>query len=161
VARRWALLVAAPAPEVDVKGEEVDTSPAAAWRRLVGEEERREEGARCEGNVSELDLDLHIARGDGGPPLGCAACWLLKCATPHEHDRPRAAWFYPASAGVVAKRHGRRNLMPVGTTADTCTFFDGRLSGYQGNQEPASQTKYEMSMSQVHLPISPASSHWV
>jgi hypothetical protein len=89
--------VAAPAPEgppeVDVKGEEVDTSPAAAWRRLVEEDERREEEARCEGTVSELDLDLHIARGDGGQ-LGCAACWLLKCETPHEHDRPRPAWFY-------------------------------------------------------------------
>jgi hypothetical protein len=72
VARRWALPVAAAAPEgapeVDVNGEELDTSaaPAAAGRRLAEEEEPREEGARCcDGNASELDLDLHIARSRG------------------------------------------------------------------------------------------------
>jgi hypothetical protein len=69
---RWALPDAAPAPkgppEVDVKGEEVDTlasAPATAGRRLAEEEERWEEGTRCcccEGNASELDLDHLLVR---------------------------------------------------------------------------------------------------
>lgn len=66
-------------------GEEEEAAAAAARRRLAEDEERWEEGARCEGNASELDLDLHIAPKDGGGGPSAAACGL-RVATVREQS---------------------------------------------------------------------------